>query len=560
METKEYIVALHKGVDYDQFWAEMENSTSGLPHIPDRNIGIADNLLALDRITHYFLTDAEANTLRNDPRVLGVEIPAEHRDDIVIRPYATQTGTFTKTNSSSGNYVNWGLIRHSNVTNVYGSGTTTSLNYNYAADGTNVDVVILDSGIQADHPEFQYTGNTTSRVQQYQWDGTVNTSTFYKDYGGHGTHVAGISAGKTYGWAKNSNIYAIKFLPDAADPDQGFGNKSFGNVANIIAYWHSTVKSVNPATGYKNPTVVNMSFGYTLGGVANANPSYYTVANVNYRGSTYSLPTWSNSTYGLTFVQGSLPYRNPTYDVYLQVLTSANIVVCKSAGNDGQKIDSSSGIDYNNYVWVKRNSDNAVLGQYYYMQGGSPMDANIIVVGALDSTTLTSALDQKADYSNAGPEIDIFAAGSNILSCTSNISNLGAPSSTYFGNVNYKQININGTSMASPQVAGMVTLYLQANPTATPAQVKTWLLNNATSNIYANTANVGANDYGNTSSQWGGNAGVAYQAVQGLTRIKDATGTWKSVANVRVKTAPTTWSNVQAIWTKVDSTTWKQTF
>ena len=558
METKEYIVALNKGVDYDQFWAEIESSTTGLAHIPDRPVAIADNLLALNRITHYFLTDAEAITLRNDSRVLGVEIPAEHRDDIVIRPYATQTGTFTKTNSSSGNYVNWGLIRHSNITNVYGLGTTTTLNYNYAADGTNVDVVILDSGIQADHPEFQYTGNTTSRVQQYQWDGLVNTSTFYKDYGGHGTHVAGISAGKTYGWAKNSNIYAIKFLPDTADPDQGFGGRTFGNVANIIAYWHSTVKSVNPATGYKNPTVVNMSFGYNF--VANANPSYYTVANVSWRGSTINSPGWNNNTYGINFVENLIPARISAYDVYLQNLTSANVIVCRSAGNDGQKIDINSGIDYQNSIWIKRNSDNVGVLNCYYMQGSSPMDANIIVVGALDSTTLTSALDQKADYSNAGPEIDIFAAGSNIMSCTSNVSNSVGPSSIYFGNVNYKQININGTSMASPQIAGIAALYLQANPTATPAQVKTWLLNNSTANIYANTANVGANDYGNTSSQWGGNARVAYQAVQGITQIKDTTGTWKYVANVRVKTDDTTWANVQAIWTKVDSTTWRQSF
>ena len=33
---------------------------------------------------------------------------------------------------------------------------------------------------------------------------------FYSDHGGHGTHVGGIIAGKTYGWAKNSDIYLMK--------------------------------------------------------------------------------------------------------------------------------------------------------------------------------------------------------------------------------------------------------------------------------------------------------------------------------------------------------------
>ena len=57
---KEYMVALKKGVDYNEIWNDIENPTAGLPHIPDRAIGIANNLDALDRITHYFLTDEEA--------------------------------------------------------------------------------------------------------------------------------------------------------------------------------------------------------------------------------------------------------------------------------------------------------------------------------------------------------------------------------------------------------------------------------------------------------------------------------------------------------------------
>jgi hypothetical protein len=172
METKEYIVALNKDVDYDQFWSEIESATFGLTHIPDRPVGIADNLDALDRVTHYFLTAEEAERLRSDPRVLGVEIPAEHRDDITISLNTVQIGNFTKTDSSTGNILNWGLIRNSNPTNVYGSSTTTTENYNYVLNGNNVDIVIIDSGIQINHPEF---GN---RVNAYQWTNAVNTTTF----------------------------------------------------------------------------------------------------------------------------------------------------------------------------------------------------------------------------------------------------------------------------------------------------------------------------------------------------------------------------------------------
>jgi len=171
MQTKEYIVILEKNVNYDQVWNDIESPTSGLPHTPDRPVSILNNLDAFNRMCAYALTDDEVDKLKQDPRVAGVEVPIEQMPGIEIKGFTVQNpsnysppGNFTKptTSSSTGTSVNWGLIRHSNPTNVYGTATTTALNYNYALDGTGVDVVISDSGIQADHPEFQYTGNSTS--------------------------------------------------------------------------------------------------------------------------------------------------------------------------------------------------------------------------------------------------------------------------------------------------------------------------------------------------------------------------------------------------------------
>lgn len=501
---KEYIVALKEGVNYAQVWNDIENLSPGLSHIPERAIGIADNLDALDRVTHYYLTDAEAEEIRQDPRVLGVEIPAEQRDDIVISLNTAQVGTFSKTNSSTGNILNWGLIRNSNPTNVYGSSTSTTSNYNYTVNGSNVDIVIIDSGIQINHPEF---GN---RVNAYQWTNAVNTTTFYTDYDGHGTHVAGIAAGNTYGWAKNSNIYSIKFLAPANDPNPGFTGQTFGNIANLLVSWQNT-KSINPTTGVKNPTVVNMSFEYGY------SPSTFYVSNVTYRGNTYSNPGVPNSTYGLYFYQ-NFPVRDPTYDIYVDQMTAAGITVCKAAGNDGEKIDVLGGVDYNNSIQLKYIANNVSIGSVNYMRGGSPMSNTAIIVGALDSTTYSSSLDKKAFYSSAGPMVDIFAAGSNIQSAWS--SNSATAGSTYYANSSFKQYNENGTSMASPQIAGLSALIAQANPTATPAQIKNRLLTVATTTMIGNVAtNPSGTDYGNTVSQWGGNAGVAYMTYNSVNPL-----------------------------------------
>ena len=495
------MVALKKGVDYNEIWNDIENPTAGLPHIPDRAIGIANNLDALDRITHYFLTDEEAQKLRDDPRVLGVEIPAEHRPDIIIKKNTIQVNNFTKTTSDSGDYVNWGLIRNSNPTNVYGTGTTTTENYVYNADGSDVDVVIVDTGIQANHPEFQYLGNSTSRLNQYIWYPGLNPTTYYTDVDGHGTHVAGIAVGKTYGWAKNSNIYSLKY-----------SGLTMSQIANYIITWHNS-KTVNPNTGVTNPTVVNMSFGYGLDLTTD-----FFIANANYRGNAVATPSpgyGPSNPYGLIFGQDSVPYWNETYNAPVIQMTDAGIFVSIAAGNDSQKVDVPDGIDWDNYVTLAYQANSFYAGYAYYMRGGSPTSASeidtgdAVLVGALTSVTYSANLDQKSSYSMAGPGVDIFAAGSNIMSACSNTNfYTGQP---YYWNTSFKQVNIDGTSMAAPQVAGIASLYLQNNPTATPVQVKNALLTIATTTMIGNVStNPSGNDYSNTVSQWGGNAGVAY--------------------------------------------------
>jgi hypothetical protein len=63
-------------------------------------------------------------------------------------------------------------------------------------------------------------------------------------------------------------------------------------------------------------------------------------------------------------------------------------------------------------------------------------------------------------------------------------------------------------------------LIAQANPTATPAQVKNRLLTVATTTMIGNVAtNPSGTDYGNQVSQWGGNAGVAYMTYNSVNPL-----------------------------------------
>lgn len=498
MELREYIVSLKKDVDYDSFWNEIENASNGDGFVPTRRVDIVNNRDGSLRSCHYALSDEEAQNLINDSRVYSVEIPPQQRTDIEIGlRTTTQIGNFNKTISDSGNYVNWGLIRHSNNTNVYGTSTNTTLSYLYDYDGTGVDVVIQDSGLQVNHPEFT-DGSGASRVQQINWyiasglSGT-QSSFHYRDYSGHGTHVAGIVAGKTYGWAKNARIYSVKVQGLEGSGDSG--GISVTDCFDVIKLWHRN-KPVDPSTGVKRPTIVNMSWGYGT--------SFSSINGGVYRGTPWS-GTSRDTSKGMTGVFDGLNYRHPirvsSVDVDVEELVDEGIIVCIAGGNEYSKADRIGGLDYNNYY------NKTGVGQVYYNRGMSPHSDDAIKVGSIDSTVYSSSTDQKATYSNSGPGIDIFAAGSNIMSACSAVNDIGGVG--YYWSSAYNQANISGTSMASPQIAGISALYLQQNPSHTPAQVKTALTSGALNQIYRTGLD---NDYTNQRSVWGATCNVAYLA------------------------------------------------
>lgn len=576
METKEYIVILNTGFNYNEVWADIESPTSGLPHIPDRAVSILNNHDAFDRMCAYALTDEEVELLKQDPRIAGIEIPLNQMPGVEIKNFSIQDpsklippGNFNKPTpgSSVGTSINWGLIRHSNTSNNYGSGGTTNLTYNYGLDGTGVDVVISDSGIQADHPEFT-DANGVSRVQQINWASYVPVlSTIpspYEDYDGHGTHVAGTVAGKTYGWAKNSRIYSII----ATGSNQPNPVDQFA----AIKLWHLSKNG-------SRPTVVNMSWGssfpwWYLGGLPSSTQLTYanvvlamnnflnTILGVSYRSQTY-LGNTNLTTKGLlidpsdincvrSFAEGIPLITDLQTTVALEDLINSGVTVIHAAGNSSYKIDKiANGTgDFNNAVTTTR-------GSLYYNRGSNPTSPLSICVGNIDSSVHSSSVDRKALNSCTGPGVDINAAGTDIMSSTTSITttNNYANSSPYFLNSlnsNYRQLNISGTSMASPQVAGMCALYLQKNPKATPARVKDWITKNATDNLY--TSNL-SNDYTNFRSLLGGLPKVAYQNLKGSSYVKDSTGTWKQIKAVWVndngtwKQVSTSYHNINGTWT-----------
>jgi subtilisin family serine protease len=92
-----------------------------------------------------------------------------------------------------------------------------------------------------------------------------------------------------------------------------------------------------------------------------------------------------------------------------------------------------------------------------------------VTVGATDQT------DRRANFSNFGTCVDIFAPGVDIRSDFASADNA-------------TQV-LSGTSMATPHVTGAAALVLALHPNFTPQQVRDSLVTNATPNAVANAGN-----------------------------------------------------------------------
>lgn len=84
--------------------------------------------------------------------------------------------------------------------------------YRYFYDGAGVHVYIVDSGIRGGHNEF--VGRTSNGAAFINFSSGANP---YIDNHGHGTEVAGVAVGATYGVAKNATIHSVR-VQDGSNP------------------------------------------------------------------------------------------------------------------------------------------------------------------------------------------------------------------------------------------------------------------------------------------------------------------------------------------------------
>lgn len=546
---KEYVITASPET-IDAVERDLENDTAANNQvdsaiIPDRPVQVANRRPGSDDQTHYWLTDEEAANIKNDPRILLVEPTIEFTEGKAILPCAQDFAPFYNFNrpnamflvDAPGNTRNYALHICGNGKADYSTGLTSPSDdktYRYILDGEGVDVIIQDDGVQVDHPEWLDPTGTYSRFQQVNWytltgvAGTMPTQFYTLAGSGHGTHVASTVAGRAFGWAKKANIYSMKVMGTGAIDAQ----TSF----DLIKNFHKN-KPIDPRTGFKRPTIVNASWT-TLGvfvladdpgfvyGVNSTYPNY-SVIKVGYRGVETAKYDYDPATNGLTghrvgTVDATGSGAGMTAGIYyvnaqsgslnsaLESCLKEGVVYVRAAGNFGHKVEETGNVDYNNYYITPVTSffgfifDSAPI---YYHRNGSPYAANAISVGSTWYQSYDGIQESRAYYSSYGSGVHVFAPGTGITAAWRK-QNDGYYTTNYIdprtGNVtSHFTATISGTSMASPQVAGFLALYLQSNPQATSYDCKRWLqtFGSNTSLLYTTGLD---NDYTSTVTVGGG--------------------------------------------------------
>ena len=464
---REYIITVKDPAVWDSgLWDELTTDGLGDNFIPSRSLQVLNERPFNEFMAHFNLTDEEAAEIRQDDRIAFVELQADLQEGVIKEHFGTRpTATYDKSGTTTATMKNWGLLRSSRPTNPFAASTAVSTGFTYNLDGTGVDIIVMDSGVNPGHPEFAVNADGTggSRVVDFNWaslgvPGTASASSiggYLGDSDGHGSHCTGIAAGNTHGWAPGAAIYSLRIFGGNNIMGSGYLGAINTDIAfDIVKQFHLAKR----AAGNMRPTICTNSWGYRS--------TYSGMSSTVYRGVSYPGSSPNSA-------RGQVNYLHPYVVNYLDIsatsCSNAGVILVGAAGNYLHKIDVPGGLDYDNYYISYGETT-------YYHRGSSPTRADgFINVGAIDN----SNVEQKVYFSETGPRVDVYSAGTSIMSALSlNYSSTVADPR----NTTYRLGKISGTSMACPQVTGVLATVLQARPNMTPAEAKQFLIDSSVKN------------------------------------------------------------------------------
>jgi len=340
-----------------------------------------------------------------------------------------------------------------------------------AIKGDGVRIAVVDDGLEIGHEDLAANVAANSLSYNYATGSTDPTNDPADTTSGHGTEVAGIAA------ARDLN---------------GLGGRGVAPHANLVGYnllQNQTASNEADALTRGSPDVhiYSNSWGPPDGtGILDAPSTLWRTAVdsglASGRGGLGAIYTWAAGNGGNN-VAGQLPIDNSNYDGY----ANYRGVIAVTAVNDQGKQSSYSEPGAN--LWISA-------------PGGEFCDTHAI------TTTDRSG-----------------AAGDNSV----NDATYGYKAYDY-ANTNYTKC-MNGTSAATPEVAGVVALMLQANPKLTARDVRLILAQSARKNDSSDT---GWTNAGNTVPPYHFNHKYGFGVVDAAAAVMLASS-WTSVGTTQTQ-------------------------
>ncbi len=311
--------------------------------------------------------------------------------------------------------------------------------------GEGVTVAVLDSGIFAGHPDF---GDRVVKGLNFSY--------------AEAAQQAGFTAAQWDAYAESTGTLALQ-------DEIGHGT----HVASTVGGDGSLSESQG------GPDLAGVAPGVSLISMRVATPGFGIVDDIDWEEAALAAFDWTirhRVEYGIDITQNSwgllptepnclgLDCGEPTdFDAMSKMIRSvvdAGVHVVFSAGNDGP--------------------EPGTIGGYHDAANGA------VLVGAACKSEDSSRCEEgqeMVDFSSrgaadgTGPQVDVVAPGDTIMAALS--PSVLAPLTECAEIQQPGYFCISGTSMASPHVSGVTALMLQANPNATPAQVKQCLASTA---------------------------------------------------------------------------------
>lgn len=297
-------------------------------------------------------------------------------------------------------------------------------------------IAVIDTGADLKHPELGGGKVVRTRCFVTYPSGTAQTTgTFVTDTNGHGTDVAGIADDDTNnafgfaGTAYNAPLMIYRIFP--SDPSGGCDGTN--PPAQCDSNTVDEASAINDAVAH-GAKVINLSLGGDSSGTCATNDPEYTAVEAAIKSGVVVVAASGNG----NAQRVGQPYLDcPGADPGV-------IAVGASALNDSGTTIKEDVASYSNYL-------SASNGRYLVAPGGDPCPgAGSTCNDSDDLHWIENIYSTTAQTAVGG-------------SCAGGVDN--------FNETGDCNVLIAGTSMATPHVAGIVSLMLGANPSLSPAQI-----------------------------------------------------------------------------------------